>query len=120
MEKLTQEDIEIENFIRLQSQQAMQWQKTVTADEDLDKWVSDGNLEFLKRRVFAEIERDALLLIKSPQYDPANLSQGHQIKALCQVIDLLTAKIESRVYQVRDARTKLNDLQHSTQTKEGE
>jgi len=43
-----------------------------------------------------------------------------QLKALCQVIDLLNAKIMSRIARVQDARAKLEDLEHSTQLKEGE
>lgn len=118
MAKKTYEERENENFIRMQAEQARGWQQAITADEDLEKWVSDGHWDFMERRVFADVEREAFQTIKNPAFDPANLSQVAQLKALCQVIDLLRAKIFSRVQNVKDARTKLQDLQNSTQ--EGE
>ena len=119
--KKSHEEIEAEQFIRMQAEQARGWQQTITADEDLERWVNEGNLSFLQRRVFDDIEREAFQTIKNPSFDPSNLSQVAQLKALCQVIDLLNAKIMNRIQRVQDARSKLHDLEHSTQTqKEGE
>jgi hypothetical protein len=114
----TYEDKENEKFIRLQAEQARSWQQAITVDEDLEKWVSDGHWDFLERRVFADVEREAFQTIKNPAFDPANLSQVAQLKALCQVMDLLRIKVSSRVQSVKDARTKLQDLENTT-LKEG-
>lgn len=118
--ELTYEQKELESLIRLQAEQAQQWQKAITADEDLEKWVADGNLDFLRTRVFDDIEKAALKTIKNPAFDPADLSQVAQLKALCQVIDLLTNKILGRVQVVKDCRSKLLDLEMSTPNKEGD
>ena len=110
----TQEERDTENFIRLQAEQARNWQQVITANEDLEKWVADGHWDFLERRIFADVEREAFQTIKNPAFDPANLSQVAQLKALCQVIDLLRAKIFGRVQAVKDARAQLQNLESST------
>lgn len=117
--KKTQEERDSETFIRMQAEQARSWQQSITNDEDLEKWVSDGHWEFLERRVLSDVEREAFQTIKNPAFDPANLSQVAQLKALCQVVDLLRGKIFGRVQAVKDSRTKLQDLENST-LKEGE
>lgn len=118
MAKKTQEDRDTEAFIRLQAEQARSWQQAITADEDLEKWVSDGHWDFLERRVFADVEKEAFQTIKNPAFDPANLSQVAQLKAICQVIDVLRSKLFGRVQAVKDARVKLQDLEMNT-TQEG-
>lgn len=118
MANKTQEERDTETFIRMQAEQARGWQQSITNDEDLEKWVSNGHWEFLERRVLADVEREAFQTIKNPSFDPANLSQVAQLKALCQVVDLLRAKIFSRVQAVKDSRVKLQDLEINT-TQEG-
>lgn len=114
MPKKTQEERDTETFIRMQAEQARSWQQAITADEDLEKWVSDGHWEFLERRVFADMEKEAFQTIKNPAFDPANLSQVAQLKALCQVMDLLRGKVFGRVQAVKDARIQLQNLENST------
>lgn len=109
----------MEQLIRLQADNAQKLQRLITSDEDVEKWVSDGHWDFLERRVLADVEKEAFQTIKNPAFDPANLSQVAQLKALCQVIDILRNKIMSRVNAIKDARALLNDLQNST-LKEGE
>ena len=113
--KKTSEEKDMENFVRLQAEQARGWQKAITEDEDLEKWVADGNLGFLERRVFDRVEQSAFQTIKNPAFDPSNLSQVAQLKALCQVVDMLKNQILSRVQAVRDARAKLQEQEMSTQ-----
>lgn len=107
------EDREYEELIRKQAEYTQQLQRTITGDADVEKWVSDGHWSFLERRIFAELEREAFQTIKNPAFDPANLSQVAQLKALCQVFDVIRARIEAKVQGVADARNKLNDLEKS-------
>lgn len=120
MAKKTIEEAETEAFLRMQTDQSIQWQQSITADEDLEKWVSDGHWDFLKRKLFDELEMEIFQTIKASAFDPSNVVQVTQFKALCQLKDLIEAKISSRLSAVRDARTKLKDLENSTQLKEGE
>ena len=109
--KLTAEQQEVETFIRVTAQQAQAWQKAITADEDLEKWVSDGNWTYFRSKVLDVIERRAFQTIKNPAFDPANLSQVAQFKALCQTIDLIEAEINQRLATVADARAQLKKLE---------
>ena len=118
MAKLTAEQQEVENFIRATAQQAQEWQRAITEDEDLEVWMQTGNWDFLKRKVLDKIEQDAFASIKNPAFDPSNLSQVAQLKALCQTIDLIKARIDQRLAMVQDARTKLRELEITT-PKEG-
>ena len=111
MPKLTSEQQEVEAFIRATAQQAQAWQAAITADEDLEKWVSDGNWTYFRANVLDIIERRAFQTIKNPAFDPANLSQVAQFKALCQTIDLIEAEINQRVATVHDARAQLQKLE---------
>ena len=111
MAKLTAEQQEVEAFIRATAQQAQAWQKAITADEDLERWMNDGNWTYLRSKVLDIIERRAFQTIKNPAFDPANLSQVAQFKALCQTIDLIEAEINQRLATVRDARTQLKKLE---------
>ena len=111
MAKLTAEQQEVEAFIRATAQQAQAWQKAITADEDLERWMNDGNWTYLRSKVLDVIERRAFQTIKNPAFDPANLSQVAQFKALCQTIDLIEAEINQRLATVRDARTQLKKLE---------
>jgi hypothetical protein len=119
MARKTQEDIEIESLIRGQAIQAQQWQAQITKDEDLEMWMASGNWDFLKQKVLDEIEREAFATIKNPDFNPSDVAQVAQLKALCQTIDLIKGKIDQRLAMVTDARTKLRELEIST-PKEGE
>jgi len=122
--ELTFEDRETEKFIRMQAEHTHKLQSDIQADGDLEQWVLAGNWDFLERRVFADFDKEALATIKNPAFDPANLSQVAQLKALCQVMDLIRVRVTSRVQAVKDARTKLvdleRDLERSTLPEEGE
>ena len=111
MAKLTAEQQEVEAFIRATAQQAQDWQRTITADEDLETWCNAGNWTYFRAKVLDLIERRAFQTIKNPAFDPANLSQVAQFKALCQTIDLIEAEINQRLATVRDARTQLKKLE---------
>lgn len=114
MPRKTTEEKDVENFIRLQAEQAQQWQRDITAHEGLEKWVSEGNWTFLRTGILNEIEREAFNTIKNPAFDPTDFAQVAQFKALCQTIDLIETKINQRLAIVKDARTKLRDLEDST------
>lgn len=117
----TSEQKEVETFIRAAAQQAQAWQSAITADEDLEKWCADGHWTYLRAKVLDQIEREAFNTVKNPAFDPANMSQVAQFKALCQTIDLIEGKINQRVHAVQDAREKLRDLEASTpRDEEGE
>ena len=111
MPKLTAEQQEVESFIRATAQQAQAWQAAITADEDLEKWVSDGNWTYLRAKVLDIIERRAFQTIKNPAFDPSNLAQVAQFQAHCRAIDLIEAEINQRLATVRDARTQLKKLE---------
>ena len=119
MPKLTPEQQEVETLIWMSAKQAQEWQAQITADEDLERWCADGHWTYLRAKVLDGIEREAFNTIKNPAFDPSNLSQVAQFKALCQTIDLIEAKINQRLAIVADARTKLRDLEMST-PKEGD
>ena len=110
MPKLTAEQQEVETFIRATAQQAQSWQAAITADEDLEKWCGDGHWTYLRSKVLDVIERRAFQTIKNPAFDPSNLSQVAQFKALCQTIDLIEAEINQRLATVQDARAQLQKL----------
>jgi hypothetical protein len=114
MPKLTAEQKEVESFIRAASQQAQDWQKAITQDEDLEKWVADGHWTYLRSKVLDGLELAAFRTVKNPAFDPTNFSQVAQFKALCQTIDLIEQSINQRVAMVQDARTKLRELEMST------
>ena len=111
MAKLTAEQQEVESFIRATAQQAQGWQKAITADEDLERWVNEGHWSYLRAKVLDVIERRAFQTVKNPAFDPANVSQVAQFKALCQTIDLIEAEINQRLATVQDARTQLKKLE---------
>lgn len=112
-------DREIEHLIRAKADNAIALQKVITENEDVERWVAEGHLEFLEKRIFAGIEREAFATIKNPAFDPASLSQVAQLKGLCQAIDLIRSKIGGIVSEARQARSLLQDLKNST-LKEGE
>jgi hypothetical protein len=112
------EDRELEGLLLQRAQQAQGWQQIITNDQDLEKWVSDGHWDYLRRKILDEIEREAFRTIKNPAFDPSDYSQVAQFKALCQTIDLIEARIKGRINAVAQARTLLNDLERATQ-KEG-
>lgn len=114
MPRMTQEQREVEEFIRASAQQAQAWQAQITADEDLEKWCAEGHWAYLRAKVLDQIEREAFATIKNPAFDVTNVNQIAQFKALCQTIDLIEAKINQRVAMVADARAKLRDLENST------
>ena len=118
MPKMTAEQQEVENFIRATAQQAQEWQRAITNDEDLEKWVADGNWTYLRAKVLDGIELAAFRTVKNPAFDPTNFSQVAQFKALCQTIDLIEQSINQRVAMVQDARAKLRDLEMSTPKEE--
>ena len=91
MAKLTAEQQEVEAFIRATAQQAQGWQKAITADEDLERWVNEGHWSYLRAKVLDVIER--------------------RFKALCQTIDLIEAEINQRLATVSDARAQLKKLE---------
>lgn len=113
MPRMTAEQQEVENFIRATAQQAQEWQRTITADETLEKWVNDGHWSFLRTQVLDNLELAAFRTVKNPAFDPTNFSQVAQFKALCQTIDLIETEIKRRVAMVQDARTKLRELEDS-------
>jgi hypothetical protein len=118
MPKKTFEDQDIEAIIRGTAKQAQDWQTTITLDEDLERWVADGNWTYLRAKILDQIELEAFSTIKNPNFDPTNFSQVAQLKALCQTIDLIEAKINQRLAMVADARAKLRDLERSTPKEE--
>ena len=115
----TPEEQEIDTLIRGQAIQAQQWQAQITRDEDLELWMASGNWDFLKQKVLDEIEREAFATIKNPAFNPSDVAQVAQLKALCQTIDLIKGKIDQRLAMVTDARSKLRELELST-PKEGD
>ena len=115
MAKLTIEQQEIESSIRAAAQQAQEWQHQITADEDLELWIKAGHWKFLKDKILNDLEMAAFRTIKNPAFDPTDFSQVAQFKALCQTIDLIESKINQRLAIVADARTKLRELEMSTQ-----
>ena len=119
MPRLTSEQQEVEQFIRATAQQAQEWQRTITQDEDLEKWVGDGHWTYLRAKVLDALELAAFRTVKNPAFDPTNFAQVAQFKALCQTIDLIEREINQRVTMVQNARTKLRDLEMST-PKEGD
>ena len=121
MPKLTSEQQEVENFIRMAAVQAQAWQAAITKDEDLEKWFADGHWTYLRAKVMDEIEREAFNTLKNPSFDPTNVAQVSQLQAFCRTIDLIEGKIKQRVAMVQDARDKLRDLEASTpRDEEGE
>lgn len=123
MPNLNFEDQEAEKFIRVQAEYAAGLQKTIQSESDLEQWVIAGNWDFLERRVFADLEKEAFQTLKNPAFDPANLSQVAQLKALCQIMDLIRNKVNARVQSVKDARDKFAELERdlkSTLPEEGE
>lgn len=113
-ERKSIEDREMEEIIRRQAEYAQSLQRDITAGQDLEKWVADGHFEFLESRVLRTIEQQAFQTIKAPEFDPSNLSQVAQLKALCQTLDLIRANIVAQIATVKDARTKLRDIERST------
>lgn len=111
MTKLTAEQQEVDAFIRATAQQAQAWQSAITADEDLERWCDAGHWTYLRAKVLDQIEREAFNTVKNPAFDPANMSQVAQFKALCQTIDLIEGKINQRLALVKDARTQLKKLE---------
>ena len=111
MAKMTAEQQEVEAFIRATAQQAQAWQAAITADEDLEKWVSEGHWTYLRAKVLDGIERKYMKGIKDPAFDPSNFSHVAQFKALCQTIDLIEAEINQRLATVEDARAQLQKLE---------
>ena len=111
MAKLTAEQQEVEAFIRATAQQAQAWQKAITADEDLERWMNDGNWTYLRAKVLDIIERRAFQTIKNPAFDPSNLAQVAQFQAHCRAIDLIEAEINQRLATVQDARAQLQKLE---------
>lgn len=118
MAKLTTEQQEVEAFIRATAQQAQEWQRAITEDEDLEVWMQTGNWDFLKTKVLDQLEMDAFRTIKNPNFDVTDVNQVAQYKALCQTIDLIKKRIDQRLAMVQDARAKLRELETTT-LKEG-
>lgn len=112
--KKTYEDLELEKMIRMQAENAQRLQKIITDGHALEKWVQDGHLEFIESKVFRAIEQKAFQTIKSPDFDPASVSQVAQLKALCLTLDFIRNDINTQLAIVKDARTTLNNLENST------
>jgi hypothetical protein len=113
------EERELEQMIRAQAERARKLQQTITEGQDMEKWVSDGNLEYLERRIFSAIERKAFQTLKAPDFDPASVSHVAQLKALCQSLDLIRGEIMRIVSDVQQARALLQNLEEPTR-KDGE
>lgn len=111
MPKMTAEQQEVENFIRATAQQAQGWQKAITADEDLERWVNEGNWTYFRAKVLDVIEMAAFRTIKNPNFNVADVNQVAQFKALCQTIDLIESEINRRLATVQDARDQLKKLE---------
>lgn len=109
--KLTTEQQEVEAIIRHTAQQAQEWQRVITQDEDLERWYKEGHWTYLRAKVLDVIERRAFLTIKNPAFDVTNVNQIAQFKALCQTIDLIETEIKQRLATVQDARDQLKKLE---------
>ena len=69
-------DAELEDMIRKNAEYAQSLQKTITEGEAMERWVDEGNLAFLDEKVFSLIERETFQTLKSPEFDPANISHS--------------------------------------------
>lgn len=106
---------EIENLARTQGNV---WMVAAQQGEVMEAFKENAYPAF-NEFILKEIEEGALKTLKSPDLDLTNLNHLYQLRALCQVADIIRKRIDDKIQRGKDARTNLKKL-NSTQNQEGE
>lgn len=105
---------ETDELIMLQAQEAARFQKIILEARPFEEFVESGHLAWLKDNVFAPMEKDVMLLIKGLDFVPNSLAQLGHIKGQLEILDRVEARINGRIQEARDARSKLDEIANST------
>ena len=104
---------------KMRDQQFAAWIKESERGDKLNDFYKNGHYETINREVLEPLELAAFQTIKNPEFDPSNINQVYQLRALCQIIDQIRGKIEQIISDGRAAKIKISEY-NSTQPKEGE
>lgn len=111
---MNQEHVETDEIIRLQAEQAVKLHQLMLEAKPFEDFVSKGHLEWLKKNVFVEMERELILMVKGLDFVPNSIAQVAHMKGQLETLDRIESRILGRIQEANNARQKLLDLQHST------
>lgn len=114
------EERDHDELLRAQAANAAMWQKQAQAGSEMEKWVAEGHYDFIQTRILSPIELECFKKIKSVRLGVAGLTNVAKVQGTLEVFDKISARIENAIHTGKDALTHLQDLQNSTQNKEGE
>lgn len=86
--------------------------------EQMATWMRE-QWPYLFEKVIGPMEKEAYATFRHTNFDPLNPSAVVQVQAILRVVDLIKTKTDSMISRAKDARSKLSEMQNSTQ-KEGE